>query len=86
MKLIAKSRGIKGYKSMSKERLLSALSESKLVESKKNFNVKGLNKILEDFNELRNRCSKPQIKEIRKNLYAIKNLKNLSTQKIKKIE
>ena len=49
---------------MSKERLLSALSESKLVESKKNFNVKGLNKILEDFNELRNRCSKPQIKEI----------------------
>ena len=86
MKLIAKSRGIKGYKSMSKERLLSALSESKLVESKKNFNVKGLNKILEDFNELRNRCSKPQIKEIRINLYAIKNLKNLSTQKIKKIE
>ena len=62
MKLIAKSRGIKGYKSMSKERLLSALSESKLVKSKKNFNVKGLNKILEDFNELRNRFSKTQIK------------------------
>ena len=47
---------------MSKERLLSALSESKLVKSKKNFNVKGLNKILEDFNELRNRFSKTQIK------------------------
>ena len=37
LKLIAKSRGIKGYKSMSKERLLSAFSESELVESKKNF-------------------------------------------------
>ena len=58
MKLIAKSIGIKGYKSMSKERLLSALSESKLVKIKKNFNVNGLNKILEDFNELRNRFSK----------------------------
>ena len=43
---------------MSKERLLSALSESKLVKIKKNFNVNGLNKILEDFNELRNRFSK----------------------------
>ena len=27
LKLVAKRRGIKGYKSMSKERLLSALSE-----------------------------------------------------------
>ena len=36
--LIAKNRGIKGYKSMSKERLLSALNESELVkESEKNF-------------------------------------------------
>ena len=37
-RLIAKNRGIKGYKSMSKERLLSALNESELVkESAKNF-------------------------------------------------
>ena len=33
LKLVAKSRNIKGNKSMSKERLLSALSESELVES-----------------------------------------------------
>ena len=32
LKLVAKSRSIKGYKSMSKERLLSALNE--LVENK----------------------------------------------------
>ena len=38
LKLIAKSRDIKGYKSMSEERLLSALNASKLVkESQKNF-------------------------------------------------
>ena len=33
LKLVAKLRGIKGYKSMSKEKLLSALSESESVES-----------------------------------------------------
>ena len=38
MKTIAKIRGIKGYKSISEERLLSALNESKSVkDSRKNF-------------------------------------------------
>ena len=37
LKLIVKISGIKGYKSMSKERLLSAFSESESVESKKSF-------------------------------------------------
>ena len=46
LKLVAKSRGIKGYKSMSKERLLSALSESELVESKNSFDVERLEKIM----------------------------------------
>ena len=84
LKLVARSRGIKGYKSMSKERLLSALSE--LVESKNCFGDERLKKIRKDFNELRDRFLKLQIKEIRKNLYDIKNLKHLSTQKIKEIE
>ena len=44
LKLVAKSRGIKGYKRMSKEILLSALSESKLVESKNNFDNERLKK------------------------------------------
>ena len=50
LKLIAKSRGIKGYKKkgMSKERLLSALSESELVESEKDFDNKRLKKIRND--------------------------------------
>ena len=44
LKLVAKSRGIKGYKRMFKEILLSALSESKLVESKNNFDNERLKK------------------------------------------
>ena len=71
---------------MSEERLLSALSELESVESKNSFDDERLKKIRKDFNELRDRFSKPQIKEIRKNLYDIKNPKNLSTQKIKEIE
>ena len=69
---------------MSEERLLSALSE--LVESKNSFDDERSKKIRKDFNELRDRFSKPEIKEIRKHFYDIKNPKNLSTQKIKEIE
>ena len=77
LKQVAKSRGIKGYKIMSKERLLSALSKSESVEcatplTKNSFNDERLKEIREDLNELRDRFSKPEIKEIRKNLYVIK--------------
>ena len=81
LKLVAKSRGIKGYKNMSKERLLSALGESELVESENNFDNEKLKKIRKALNEIRDRFSKPQINEIRKNLYDIKNPKNISTEK-----
>ena len=42
---------------------------------KYSFDDEKLKKIRKDFNELRDRFSKPQIKEIRKNLYDIKNPK-----------
>ena len=83
---------------MSKERLLSALSKSGLVESKSNFDDGRLKEVRKDFNdarlkeirkkfnELRDRFSMSQMKGIRKNLHDIKNQKNLSTQKIKEIE
>ena len=69
LKLFAKLTDIKGCKSMSKERLLSALSESESVESstplsKNSFDDERLKNIRQDFNELRDRFSKPQIKEI----------------------
>ena len=72
LKLVAKRKGIKGYKSMSKERLLSVLSESELVGSEKNFDDERLKKIREEFNKLRDRFLKPKIKEIRRNLSEIK--------------
>ena len=60
LKQIAKVRRIKGYKSISIERLLSALTESESVESEKNLDKK----IREYFNKLRNRFLKLKIKEI----------------------
>ena len=78
LKLIAKGRGIKGYKSMSKERLLSALNESKSVKSENDFDDERLKTIREKFNKSRDKFLKPKIKEIRRNLYEIKNKKNLS--------
>ena len=83
LKLFAKSRDIKGYKNMSEERLLSTLDES---ESTKCFGNEGLNKIRKDFNKLRHRFSKPEIKKIRKNLHETENKKNLSESNTKKIE
>ena len=77
LKLVAKSRSIKDYKSMSKEELLSTLSKSESVESatllgKNSFDDERLKKIRKDLiNELRDRFSKLQIKEIRKNPYDI---------------
>ena len=75
-------RRTEGYKSMSKERFLSALDESECnsIESsgsRSNFNNARIKKIREDFNK---------IEEIRRNLYEIENKKNLSKSKIKEIE
>ena len=53
LRLIAKSRGIKGYKSISKEKLLGALDDSELAESGNNFDNARIKKIREDFNKLR---------------------------------
>ena len=79
LKLIAKGRGIKGYKNMSGKRLLSALSKPKIDNER-------LKKIREDLNKSRHKFSKSEIKEIRKNLYEIESKKNLWTQKMKEIE
>ena len=86
LKLIAKSRGIKGYKTMSKERLLSALNEPESVkEAERNDNAR-IKKIRERFSELRDRFSRPKIKEIRRNIYQIENKKCFSTVRMKEIE
>ena len=71
---------------MFKERLLNALSESELVESEKKNDDKKLKRIRKDFNESKDRFSKPQINQIRRNLYDIKKSKILSKSKIENIE
>ena len=53
LKLIAKSRVIKGYKRMSKERLLSDLNESESAESERNLDDERLKKIRKGFDKLR---------------------------------
>ena len=52
LKTIAKMRRIKGYKSMSKERLISSINKSKPVKEK-NFDGARTENIRKDFNELR---------------------------------
>ena len=81
---------------MSEDRLLIALKESEsLKESennfddtkpKTNFSKARIEKIRKEFNELRLKCSKSKINEIRKNLYEIENEKNLFASKTKEIE
>ena len=96
LKLIAKFRGIKGYKNMSKDELLSVLNAPEsLKESENNFdNTKPklkfsksrIEEIRKNLNELRHKFSKSEINKIRRNLYEIKNANNLSPSKVKEIE
>ena len=69
---IAKKRGIKKYKNMSKEELLISLlkSEQSIAELRKSkSNSIGIEEIKNKFNVLRNNFSKEKIKEIRKNFH-----------------
>ena len=59
LKQISKMRRIKGYKSISKETLLSALDESE-----RNFNNARTKKIREDFNNLKDKILKPKLKKL----------------------
>ena len=67
LKAITKIKGIKGYKSMSEDELLSALTLSKSV--KKGKNQKRIERVRKEFNELRYKFSKLKIKDIRRNLH-----------------
>ena len=60
---------------MSKERLLSDLDEWESAENVSNFDNARIKIIKNDFNKWRYGFSKSKIKEIRKNVYDIKNPK-----------
>ena len=69
---IAKKRGIKKYMNMSKEGLIIYLLKSgQSIEElrKSNYNNAEIKGIKEKFNWLRNKFSKKEIKEIRKNFH-----------------
>ena len=87
-RLLARKRGIKGYKSIPKDRLLSALILSKPIkkDKKPKFSKARTGKIEREFNELKHKLSKSERKEIIRNLYEIKNKKNIFTQEREKIE
>ena len=75
MKLVAKRRGIKGHENKSEDDLIKILSEPK---TKASLSKKKMTDIRKDFNKSRYKFSKSKIKDIRRNLYDIKNPKNLS--------
>ena len=83
LKLVAKSRGIKDYENKSEGELIKKLCEPKTKTSLSKTKIRDIRK---DFNKSRYKFSESKIKEIRKNLYNIKNPKNLSKSKIKEIE
>ena len=82
-KLIAKNRGFKDYENKSKDDLIKILGEPK---TKISLSKKRIKKIREKFNELRDEFSELKVREIRRNLFEIKNKKNSSTSKTKEIE
>ena len=90
LKAIAEIRGTKGYKSMSKGELFSALTPLKPAKkgkkTKTSFSKEKIEKIRKEFNESRYKFSKLKIKEIIKNLYEMGNEKKPSESKIKHIE
>ena len=76
LKQIAKMRGIKDCKSMSEERLVSYIKESESEEgSENNFDGSRVRNIKKDLNKLRDRLSKPKIKDIRKYIHKTENKK-----------
>ena len=75
LRILAESKGIKGYKSVSQERLIISHNESKPLKEK-NFDGARTEKIRKKFNELRDVLYKPKIREIRKDPYRMENKKN----------
>ena len=69
LKLLTKSRDIKGFKEKSEEDLIKILSK---LKPNINLSKKKIKKIEKDFKELRHRFSKSKINRFRRSLYNMK--------------
>ena len=78
LKLLTKSRDIKGFKEKSEEDLIKILSK---LKPNINLSKKKIKKIEKDFKELRHRFSKSKINRFRRSLYNMKIRKKNSHQK-----
>ena len=88
LSLIAQSRNVSNYQNKSKENLIKALSEPEIKpkprpERKAETKPKRESKFRKDFDELRHKFSKKEIKEYRKAFYNVKNYKIFSISGIK---
>ena len=83
LKLVAKSRNIKDYKSKSENDLIKILSEQK---PKIKLSKRKIKEIKKHFSKSRHRFSKSKIIKFRRSLYNEKNQKNLPAPEIKETE
>ena len=88
LSLIAQIRNVSNYQNKSKENLIKALSEPEIKpkprpERKAETKPKRESKFRKDFDELRHKFSKKEIKEYRKAFYNVKNYKFFSISGIK---
>ena len=72
LKQVSKTRGIKGYKNKSGNESIKTPSKPK---PKINLSKEQITELREDFNELKDRFSNAEIKEIRRNFYETKSKK-----------
>ena len=79
VKSLARKRGIKGYKSMPDNKLLSALKASEGENNR-------IEKIRDELKKLAHKISKSEIKEIRKSPNEIENRKDLFASREKEIK
>ena len=84
LKVIAKIRGIEGYKSMSED--IKKLVKIKSKKRKTNFYKARIESIRKEFNQSRHKFSKSKINEIRRNLYETEIEKSLFESKKKRFQ
>ena len=80
IEFLAKKRNIKDYKRKSNDDLLQAIKEKK-KQQKMSKNEERINTIREELKDLSYKLSRSELKEIKKNLYNIEEIKQFESKK-----